>query len=116
MTVRMYFIYYIYVANTVLSGVPIVSMICYIRLFDRSKITAFVRGQYSGGNLPGGNCSGAILLGAIVWGAILLGGNPPGANYPEGNSPGGNPSGVGVGELSGGGNCPTAWGQLSGGQ
>ena len=38
----MYFIYYIYVANTVLSGVPIVSMICYIRLFDRSKITVFV--------------------------------------------------------------------------
>ena len=27
---------------TVLSGVPIVSMICYIRLFDRSKITVFV--------------------------------------------------------------------------
>ena len=39
---RMYFIYYIYVENTVLSGVPIVSMICYLRLFDRSKITVFV--------------------------------------------------------------------------
>ena len=37
----MYFIYYIYVANTVLSGVPIVSMICYVRLFERSKITVF---------------------------------------------------------------------------
>ena len=37
----MYFIYYIYVVNTVLSGEPIVSMICYLRLFERSKITVF---------------------------------------------------------------------------
>ena len=42
MTLCMYFIYYIYVANTVLSGVPIVSMMCYLRLFERSKITVFV--------------------------------------------------------------------------
>ena len=41
MTVCMYFIYYIYAANTVLSGVPIASMICYLRLFERSKITVF---------------------------------------------------------------------------
>ena len=41
MTVCMYSIYYIYVVNTVLSGVPIVSMICYLRLFERSKITVF---------------------------------------------------------------------------
>ena len=30
MSVCMYFIYYIYVVNTVLSGVPLVSMICYM--------------------------------------------------------------------------------------
>ena len=41
MTVCMSSIYYIYAVNTVLSGVPIVSMICYLRLFERSKITVF---------------------------------------------------------------------------